>query len=90
LLEICLSHRPVSPDVNLNELCTQLDGYSGADIKYICDRAATVPFLQSVASGEEGQITRQILQDALADTQRSVGADVLKRFDEWSGATARA
>jgi transitional endoplasmic reticulum ATPase len=89
ILELCLSHRPVSADVNLDDLANKLDGYSGADIKYICDRAATVPFLQTVASGQEGQITRQILDDAVHDTPRSVGPDALARFEQWAGSTAR-
>jgi transitional endoplasmic reticulum ATPase len=90
MLELYLSNRPVAPDLDLDGLTTQLDGYSGADIKYICDRAATVPFLQSVASGQEGQITAAILQDVIHDTPRSVAADALKRFADWAGATGRA
>jgi hypothetical protein len=35
-------------------LAQRLGGYSGADIKYLCERAATIPFLRSVASGEAG------------------------------------
>jgi transitional endoplasmic reticulum ATPase len=89
MLDLCLSHRPVAEDVNLDEVAQRLDGYSGADIKYICDRAATVPFLQSVASGEEGKITRQILDDAVHDAPRSVGPESLKRFEEWAGSMAR-
>jgi transitional endoplasmic reticulum ATPase len=89
MLDLCLSHRPVADDVNLDEVAQRLDGYSGADIKYICDRAATVPFLQSVASGEEGKITRQILDDAVHDAPRSVAPDALKRFEEWAGSMAR-
>jgi transitional endoplasmic reticulum ATPase len=90
MLELCLSHRPVATDVNLDDLAAQLDGFSGADIKYICDRAATVPFLQSVASGQEGQITLQILQDSIADTTRSVGPDALRQFAQWAASASRA
>jgi transitional endoplasmic reticulum ATPase len=90
MLDLCLSHRPVAGDIDLDELAKTLEGYSGADIKYICDRAATIPFLQSVATGEEGQITRQILDDSIHDTPRSVGAEALKRFDEWSGSMSRS
>jgi transitional endoplasmic reticulum ATPase len=90
MLDIYLSKRPVADDVNLDELAHELDGYSGADIKYICDRAATIPFLQSVASGEEGQITGQIVANVISDTLPSVSADVLKRFDDWSAGAERA
>ena len=36
---------------NLDALAGRLDGFSGADIKYICDRAAVVPFLLLGISG---------------------------------------
>jgi transitional endoplasmic reticulum ATPase len=83
MLELCLGRRPVAADVNIDELAASMEGYSGADIKYICDRAATVPFLQSVASGQEGEITLAILHDAIADTPKSVAPAALKRFEEW-------
>jgi SpoVK/Ycf46/Vps4 family AAA+-type ATPase len=73
----------------LDQLAAMLDGYSGADIKYLCDRAATVPFLSSVASGVEGQITAAIFHDAIHDTPRSVTGEMLHRFDQWSGEAAR-
>ncbi|PYK30763.1 MAG: hypothetical protein DME57_05955 [Verrucomicrobia bacterium] len=84
MLEIYLGKRPIAEDVSLDELAQKLDGYSGADIKYLCDRSATVPFLRSVAQGEEETITLQILRDVIADTPPSVTAEVLKRFEEWS------
>jgi transitional endoplasmic reticulum ATPase len=84
MLEMYLSHRPLATDVNLDSLANRLDGYSGADINYICDRAAVVPFLQSVASGEEGQITPAILDDVLHDTPASVTGELLSRFEKWA------
>jgi transitional endoplasmic reticulum ATPase len=84
MLDIYLSKRPLSEDFNLDSLAQQLDGFSGADIKYICDRSATIPFLQSVASGEEGSITSRIVQDVIADTQKSVTAEMIQRFKEWA------
>src|SRR3954470_18789552 len=84
MLELYLSKRPLAADVELDALARQLDGYSGADIKYIADRAATIPFLRSVASGAEGEIDTAILADVIADTQPSVKAEHLRRFDEWT------
>ncbi len=84
MLEIYLARRPVADAVDLDGLARELEGYSGADIKYICDRSATIPFLQSVASGLEGQITGQVLADVVNDTPRSVTPEMLKRFDEWA------
>ncbi len=90
MLEMYLAHRPLASDVNVDALAHQLEGFSGADIRYLCDRAATVPFLQSVASGEEGEITSAILADVVADTPPSVTREMLRRFDEWSRAAASA
>lgn len=90
MLDIYLGKRPIADEIDLDALAIQLEGYSGADIKYICDRAATVPFLQSVASGSESEITHRIIQDVIGDTRRSVTADLLRRFDEWSAVAERA
>jgi len=70
--------------VDLDALARRLEGYSGADIRYICDRAATIPFLQSVTSGQEGQITQRILDAVIADTPRSVTRDMVRRFEQWA------
>jgi transitional endoplasmic reticulum ATPase len=78
-----LGKRPVDENVNLDALASRLEGFSGADIKYICDRAAVIPFLQSVASGEDGKITNSVLDDVLHDTRPSVTAEMLHRFTAW-------
>jgi transitional endoplasmic reticulum ATPase len=88
MLDIYLGKRPVAGDVDLDQLAQTLDGFSGADIKYICDRAATVPFLRSVATGTEGDITSDILRDVIHDTPCSVSAEMLRRFDEWARTAA--
>ncbi|MEA2734258.1 MAG: vacuolar proteinsorting-associated protein 4, partial [Humisphaera sp.] len=90
MLDIYLSKRPLADDIDLDAVARQLDGYSGADIKYICDRAAVIPFLKSVASGEAGEITAAVLADAVAETRPSVTAEQLRRFEEWGQAASRA
>jgi transitional endoplasmic reticulum ATPase len=84
MLDMYLAKRPVDPNVDFDAWAARLEGYSGADVKYITDRAATIPFLASVASGVEGQINSQILDDVLHDTPRSVTPEILKRFDDWA------
>lgn len=90
MLDIYLAKRPLADDLDLDSLAHRLEGYSGADIKYLCDRSATIPFLRSVASGEEGDITMAVIEDALADIRPSVNAEMLKRFEEWSEQAERA
>ncbi len=88
LLELYLEKRPLEDDIDLEQLANRLEGYSGADIQYLADRAATIPFLQSVATGQEGRITRQIIDDVLLATPRSVTRDALARFDQWAAQSA--
>ena len=88
MLDIYLGKRPVAPDLDLDALAARLDRYSGAEIKYVCDRAATVPFLRSVASGQEGDITAEIIDDVLHDTPPSVTPEVLNRFEAWTRQSA--
>ncbi|HEX8523177.1 MAG TPA: ATP-binding protein [Tepidisphaeraceae bacterium] len=89
MLDLYLSKRPVADNVDLDGLARRLEGFSGADIKYLCDRAATIPFLQSVAGGDEGEITPSIVDDVLAETKPSVTHEQVQRFDQWAGALER-
>jgi transitional endoplasmic reticulum ATPase len=86
MLDIYLSKRPLEDDVDLDALASRLEGFSGADIKYIADRAATIPFLQSVATGQEGEITRAIVDDVIAAANPSVTPQMLQRFTQWAAA----
>ena len=87
LLDLYLAHRPIAADVDLDAVARSLDGYSGADIKYVCDRSAVVPFLKSVASGTDGEITPQVIADVVADAPKSVTPDMLRRFERWAAGT---
>lgn len=88
LIELYLSKRPVAGDIDLDALANRLDGFSGADIKYICDRSATIPFLQSVATGEDGEITQRILNDVVTTAPKSVTPEMIRRFEQWAQSTA--
>ncbi len=83
LLELYLGKRPLADDIDLGALASHLDGYSGADIKYICDRSALIPFMQAVAGRPTEQITLTVLQQAITETPRSVTPELTRRFEEW-------
>ena len=86
LLDIHLGDRPLASDVDLDTYSDRLDGYSGADIKYLCDRAATIPFLAAVGSGDDGDdatIGGDVLDQVVTATPPSVRPEAIARFDEW-------
>jgi transitional endoplasmic reticulum ATPase len=88
MLDIYLGKRPLEQGIDLEALAAKLDGFSGADIKYICDRSATIPFLRSVATGQEGPITDEIILEVMGGTPRSVNGEMLKRFEAWAEESA--
>lgn len=90
MLDIYLGKRPLEQEMNLDDLAHKLEGFSGADIKYICDRSATIPFMRSVATGEEGPITDEIIAEIIEATPRSVNREMLARFDQWARDAATA
>jgi transitional endoplasmic reticulum ATPase len=90
MLDIYLGKRPLEEKLDLDALARHLEGFSGADIKYVCDRSATIPFLRSVATGQEGPITQEILSEIITATPRSVTDEMLKRFEVWGKEAATA
>ncbi|MEK6642558.1 MAG: ATP-binding protein [Planctomycetota bacterium] len=87
LLEIYFGTRPMCDDVDFANLVTLTDGYSGADIKSIAERSATIPFMEAVDGREPRPITMKDVADALADVQPSVRKKDLVRFEQFRDAT---
>ncbi len=84
LLEIYLAGRPVAADVDFAEFVAILDGYSGADVKAIVARAATIPFMDAVGGGDPRPITRADLACVIQDTPPSVRKKDLVKFEQFA------
>jgi transitional endoplasmic reticulum ATPase len=84
LLDIGFKGRPISKDVNLDDLAEGLEAYSGADITYLCENAAQDAFLRAVHKVEKEPVigTEDILK-ALKETRPSVTPENLERFQEY-------
>lgn len=83
LLELNLRDRPLAPEIDLAALTVELEGYSGADIAYICTRASQRAFLDAVESGIERTITRDDFAAILAERQPSVTPAQLRRYEQF-------
>lgn len=84
LLEMYLvKGRPLADDVDLGALCDRLEGYSGADIKSIADRAAAIPFMEAIGGGEPRPICMADLTRVIEDTLPSVHPGDLARYEEF-------
>lgn len=88
LLEIHLGSRPLADDVDLGALCDRLDGYSGADIKNIANRAASRPFLDAVGGAEARTIAMADIEAVIAETPPSVHPKDLTPYAEFHEVSA--
>jgi len=68
-----LDGRPIQ-GVDVNALAARTDGYSGADLAYVCDVAAEQALLDSVRTGTTRMIGMPDLLAAVADVRPSTGA----------------
>ena len=84
LFEIYLGKRPLADDVDFAQLAERSTGYSGADIKAICGRAASRPFLESIGGGEPRNIHMADLLAVLETTPPSVSPKDVTRFEQWA------
>lgn len=84
ILGLHLKGKPVANDVPLEELAQMLEGYSGADIRRVCEKASDIPFLESVKTGEERSIEMRDLLTAMHSVIPSVSSKMVERFAEFS------
>jgi SpoVK/Ycf46/Vps4 family AAA+-type ATPase len=67
-----LRGRPIA-GVDAAKLARQTDGYSGADIAYVCESAAERALLDSARSGQVRMIGQADLEAAVRDVRPSIG-----------------
>lgn len=86
ILERGLADRPLDPTIMLTDLAAQLEGYSGADIAYICERAGQRAFLAAVEEGIERVIDGADFAAILEERHPSVTAETLHRYAKFRAA----
>ncbi|MEO6713527.1 MAG: AAA family ATPase [Mycobacteriales bacterium] len=72
ILRYHLSERPVA-NIDTGKLARQTDGFSGADLAYLCESAAETALLDSARSGKVRMIEMRDLEDALRTLKPSIG-----------------
>lgn len=83
LFQLNLKGKPLESDVDPNELAGLTDGYSGADIKEVCLKAALVPFHEAIHGGTKRGITAIDLEAALREVKPSVSREVVERYGKF-------
>ena len=84
IFRICLKERPLADDVDLAALAALTEGFSGADIKNVCEKSAAELFLRAVRDGgESAPIARADLERVITAAQPSVSRSNLERFQTY-------
>lgn len=83
ILSLHLQSKPLAPDVSFDELVERTAGYSGADIRRICEKASDTPFVESVQTGVERDIEMRDILAAIHDVKPSVLPQTLEKFERF-------
>lgn len=71
ILRYHLAFRPVADDVDLAAVAARTEGFSGADLRLVCETAAESALAESVEAAEVRSIVQDRLDDAVAATRPS-------------------
>jgi transitional endoplasmic reticulum ATPase len=83
ILRMNLADKPIV-DVDFQDLVERTDGFSGADIRNLCQKTANTVFLEAVRTGEDRDITQEDLLKTLEGIHPSVNSKLLEKFDVFS------
>ena len=83
ILELNLKDIPLCEDVDPDALAGRLDGYSGADIAYLCRKVSEQTFLESVELAHERPVADADFQKVLRTLRPSVTTADLDRFKKF-------
>ena len=81
-----LKEVPVAGDVSIEEIAAKTNGYSGADIAELCDRAKHSALNRQLLSGNEENVLLDDFTTALKKVRPSITPDLLKQFESWRNA----
>lgn len=96
MLDIYFGHRPLDEGVDLARICELLEGFSGADIKCLSQKSATIPFMdfvkaqtaaaandQSEGEGDRRPISMTDILTVLEGMRPSVSTKDLARYQKF-------
>merc|ERR1712046_466356 len=91
--ESTLKKSPIAPNVSLAFLAELTDGFSGADLAELCQRAAKAAIRDAIAADElktddmdvdaASEIGRKHFEEAMGGARRSVAISDLAKYDQF-------
>merc|ERR1719498_1981478 len=94
VLQAQLRKSPIADDVDLSAISRMTDGFSGADLAELCQRAAKAAIRDAIAADElntgdgmdveaTSEIGRKHFEEAMAGARRSVAITDLAKYDQF-------
>merc|ERR1711953_262929 len=95
ILEATLKKSPIAPNIPMSFIAQKTEGFSGADLAELCQRAAKAAIRDAIAADElkgdddpmeagmGSEITRKHFEEAFAGARRSVDATQLSKYDQF-------
>merc|ERR1719178_240190 len=93
ILESTLKKSPIAPNVPLSFMAELTDGFSGADLAELCQRAAKAAIRDAIAADElktddmdvdeAAEITRKHFEEAMGGARKSVAMTDLAKYDQF-------
>jgi len=84
LLKRHLSNAPLSADMDWNVLTQMTEGYSGADIEEICDRAKIDPLYEYINSDVKAPVSLKNVTEAMKKVPKCTTPAEIKQFEDYS------
>jgi len=83
MTEKYLDKIPYSDDLELNTIGEKTENFSGADIKYLCDKATDYPYFRWIDTGVEQILTQKDFEEALKIVKPSISSSLLKKYNQY-------
>ena len=86
-----LRKAPVAPDINFEMLASVTEGFSGADVSEICQRAAKNAVKDAVRREQAGEdvlpfVSKEHFEEAVSRARKSIPQSEIDRYDAFEGA----
>lgn len=81
LFEISMKGRKISGKIDYGYLARITEGFSGADIDYICRRVAEQAFRNAVEHGSAREIDQDQIEGIVRKTARTIDGKMLQKYD---------
>lgn len=83
IIHLNLSNMDVDTDISLDKFTARTQGYSGAELVSICEKASFAALEDQIASTTKQRIGSKHLEAALSDTPRGITRHDIERYQTW-------